>query len=125
MSREGRQIPWLKIRDGIYYVFWNEGQRTKRLTLGTRDSLEAKARFAAFLTEGHAVVAHGNVGHLTVEQALSDYHREHVTKKVIDKRRAEYAIDHLRDAVHRLKNDLSEEREARSQAIYALQERIG
>lgn len=101
MPRERRKIPWLEVRDDTYYVYWYDEQakpkpRTKRLSLGTTDSLEAQQRFAAFLTTGHARGGAKAALGVTVGFALDDYYREHVIPNVVDKGRAEDAITHLK-----------------------------
>jgi integrase len=97
MPRKRRDIPWLEWRDGTAYAYWYdaERQRTERLSLRTQDKVEAQKRFAAFLSEGHEIVT-GRVAGLTVSQALDDYLREHVADKVVDRRRQEDAIRHLK-----------------------------
>ena len=98
MPRKRREVPWLQVRRGIYYVCWldrGEG-RTKRLSLGTEDALEAQKRYAAYLTQGHSLFRDVGPSGLTVNDALDDYWREHVLTKVVDKARAENAIRHLK-----------------------------
>ena len=95
MPRKARDIPWVDARDGVYYVFWYDAKRgrTERRSLGTRDAVEAQARFAAFLVPnqgGHA----GRDAGLTVDAALDAYEIEHVNTKVVDKDRA---IDIIRN----------------------------
>lgn len=96
MPRARKDIPQLAWRDGVAYVFWYDTAacHTKRISLRTRDSGEAQARFAAFLTEGDAIFAPRQG--LTVEQALDDYRREHVALHCADPRRQEDAIIHLK-----------------------------
>jgi len=102
-------VPRLVQRDGVYNVVWTEpairdaagqivaGARTKRLGLRTRDPETAKARFAAFLTEGQAFAAGaGGPDRLSVAAALDQYYREHVSEHDSDPARAEYAIRHLK-----------------------------
>lgn len=100
MPRKRRGIPWLEWVGGMAYVCWYDAtaQRTKRLSLRTSDTVEAQQRYAAFLTEGHDILAgdrRGSSG-LTVTQALDDYYREHVVPNVVDKVRQENAIVHLK-----------------------------
>ena len=74
MGRKRRTIPWIGVRDKIYYVHWFDEQagRTKRLSLGTTDTLEAQNRYAAFLAEGHKIFnPSGSAAGLTVRQALN------------------------------------------------------
>jgi integrase len=96
MPRKRRTIPWLKVRDGTYYVFWTaEDGETKRLSLRTTDSLEAQQRYAAFLAKGHEIFA-GHAAGLTVSKALDQYRDEHVDANVIDRSRAHVIIRHLK-----------------------------
>ena len=55
MPRKSRTMPWTEVLNGVYYVHWYDKGRTKRLSLGTTDEVEAKKRYAAFLLEGHAI----------------------------------------------------------------------
>lgn len=92
MPRRKRE-PRLDWRNGVAYIFWYDEakRRTERLSLRTTDQVEARARFAAFLTDGHDILAgkpRGPEG-ITLWQALDDYLREHVTEKVVDKTRIE------------------------------------
>lgn len=100
MPRKRRTIPWLELRDEVYYVYWHpaDGGRIKRLSLGTGEPVEAQQRFAKFLAGGQATFdAHpGGSPGLTVSQALDDYYREHVAVNVVDKIRAEDCIRHLK-----------------------------
>ena len=97
MARPKREVPWIAKRGGVYYAFWHrEGEaETQRLSLRTRDSSEAKNRFAQFLSEGSLAEPRGNAG-ITVRQILDDYYREHASKKCADPRRQEDAIVHLK-----------------------------
>ena len=101
MPRQRRDIPWLEWRSKVAYVCWYDeaARRTGRLSLRTSDPMEAQKRFAAFLIDGHDVLAgkpRGGSAELTLGQALDDYWREHVSRKVIDKRRAENVIRQLK-----------------------------
>ena len=104
MPRKRRELPWLDTRNGVYYANWyeapKEGQakgRTRSLSLGTSDPAQAKAKFAAFLSEGESCYAE-NVATfgLTVSKCLDDYEKEHVNVKVTDKQRQIDAMRHLR-----------------------------
>ena len=59
MPRERRTIPWVGKRDEAYYVFWHDDAsgNTRRISLRTRDSVEAQQRYAAFLAKGHEIFA--------------------------------------------------------------------
>lgn len=93
MPRKRREIPWLQIRDGVYYVYWYDEAkgRTKRISLNTRESVEAQARYASFLATGHEIFR-GSDRSLGVAVALDQYHREHVVPKVVARQRAEGII---------------------------------
>lgn len=100
MAGKRSEIPWLKIRNDVYYVYWYATEagatRTKRISLGTTDAVEAQQRYAAFLAKGHASFGPGGTSGLTVSQGLDDYEREHVRPNVIDKVRYYSAAAHLR-----------------------------
>lgn len=100
MAGKRSAIPWLKVRDGVYYVYWYAGaeekHRTKRLSLGTTDAVEAQQRYASFLAKGHASFGPGGTAGITCSLALDDYWREHVLPNVVDRRRAENAVRHLK-----------------------------
>lgn len=98
MARPKREVPWLDQRNGIYYACWYdpEARTRRRISLGTSDSSEAQARFAAFLVEGEAITKPRTVG-LTVEVAINDYLREHVRTRCADPRRQEDAANRLRE----------------------------
>lgn len=98
MPRERRAIPWLKIRDGTYYVYWYDGEagRTKRISLATQESVEAQSRYAAFLAGGSEIFGpRQNAGRLTVHEALDQYLKEHVAEKVVARKRAEGIVSLL------------------------------
>ena len=93
MPRKRRDIPWLEWRGETAYVcrYDANARRTERLSLRTTDPVEAQKRYAAFLIDGHDVLAgrpRGGSSELTLGQALDDYWREHVAKKVVDTKRA-------------------------------------
>jgi integrase len=96
MPRPKPEVPWLHIRGGVYYVYWHDAaeQRTKRLSLRTRDPREARNLFTAFLSNGTLAQPRGTA-ELTVRQALIDYLEEHVEPKVVDKRRQRDIAEHL------------------------------
>jgi integrase len=100
MPRKRRDIPWLEWRNEIAYVCWyvEARKRTERLSLRTTDQMEAQKRYAAFLIEGHDVLAgkpRGSSG-ITVGQAIDDYCREHVASKVVDKARILVVVGQLK-----------------------------
>src|SRR6185369_8215724 len=96
MAKE--RAPWLETRGDIWYVFWYDKSsgRGKRLSLGTREALEAEARFAAWLVERARIGSQpAPSGVYTCAMALEDYRLEHVALFVVDKERIQYDIDHL------------------------------
>lgn len=99
MARPARETPWLERRRGtqVFYAKWYEKdtRETRRLSLGTKDPDEAKARFAVFLSEGEALVAPNAKG-LTVSQALHSYWQDHCVPNCACQTRQHYAIEHLR-----------------------------
>lgn len=99
MPRERRSIPWLKVRDGTYYVYWYdpEAGRTKRISLATQESTEAQSRYAGFLSGGSEIFGpRRDARRLDVSTALDQYRIEHVAVKVVAQRRAKIAIDFLK-----------------------------
>lgn len=89
---------------GIWRVEWYDraAERTRRLTLETKDQATAERRFAEFLLDKRDSDAQGGAGPLTVGAALCHYWNEHVTAlrrdgrpKVIDHDRIEIAIRNL------------------------------
>jgi integrase len=98
MPKPARTTPWIEKSDtGVYYAHWyDQGRgRTKRLSLRTKDSSEAKNRFAAFLVEGDEITRPRRDAELSVEIALQQYLREHVEPNVVDKRRQYDCVRHL------------------------------
>lgn len=100
MAGERATIPWLKKRNGVHYVYWYDTTttpvRTKRLSLGTGDDLEAQKRYAAFLAGGTGVLSPKRPAGLTVWAALDDYLREHIAEKAVDQDRAKDIARHLK-----------------------------
>src|SRR4051812_11026518 len=97
MPRHHREIPWLDTEDnGYYYVFWYDkvAKRTQRKSLDTKSPVDAQKRYAAFLTEGHAI--YSDHDGMTVVQALDFYRAEHVLKKVVAVDRSDRACFVLR-----------------------------
>jgi integrase len=98
MPRIAKEAPWFGRRKGsqTFYAFWydRDARETKRLSLGTQSPDEAKARFALFLSEGHALVAPNPKG-LTVSQALRSYWQDHCVPNCACRTRQHYAIEHL------------------------------
>lgn len=104
MPRSARELPWIEVRSGVFYVNWycppadpKAKGRTERLSLRTRDSGEAQARFSAFLANREGVFTPKTVNSvLDVERALHQYFTEHVATSVVDTVRQENAIRHLK-----------------------------
>lgn len=100
MSKEARDIPWLDVRDGHYYVNWydKEARRSNRLSLRTKDPEEARASFIAFLSEGKKL--YSKVGsELTIGTALDQYEKEHVDLKCAAPERQRFAIARLKEVL--------------------------
>ncbi len=100
MSKAAREIPWLDIRDGHYYVIWydKDARRTNRLSLRTADKNEAKTAFIAFLREGKAL--YQKIGDdLTIRAALDQYEKEHVGLKCAAPERQRIAIARLKEVL--------------------------
>lgn len=99
MPRERRTMPWTDQVNGVYYVYWYdeaEKFRTRRLSLGTSDGLEAQKRYAKFLLNGVATFSNVPTDGLSVSRVLDDYWREHCATKIVDKDRVEDIIVHLK-----------------------------
>jgi integrase len=100
MPRIAKETPWYGRRKGsqTFYAFWYDkaAREVKRLSLGTQNPNEAKARFATFLSEGQAFLQ-PNPGGLTVGQALDQYWENHVLEKCTDTVRQQYCIKALRN----------------------------
>ena len=95
MPKDG--IPWTRKRGGVYYAYWYDKQRerTRRISLGTRDPTEAQARFASFLTSGSAIRGE-DPQELTCDVALDDYMTEYAKPKLADANRQKIAVAHLK-----------------------------
>lgn len=105
MPRERKTVPWLKVRDGVHYVYWYDPEaagedaegrakgRTKRISLATKDPVEARSRYAAFLSGGNEIFGpRRDDRRIDVGTALDQYRQEHVSKEVVDRARAEGII---------------------------------
>jgi integrase len=80
MPRPRRDVPWLDTReDGYYYAFWydSDAGRTRRQSLGTRDSTEAAVAFGHFLVGAEHKASPERPAGLTVSAALDHYWTEH------------------------------------------------
>jgi integrase len=86
-----RGVPYIDIADnGVYYVHWSDGRRSKRESLGTREIDEATARFADWIQLGvkdrHKAVDRGA---LTIDDLWKVYDAKHVqTDAVVPSGRA-------------------------------------
>ncbi len=99
MARRRHKTPWYELREDIFYAYWYcpDARRVKRISLGTGDDVEARDRFAAFLTSGEGIRTPRSLGGgITVADVLLDYEREHVEPRVVDKERARDILKHLR-----------------------------
>lgn len=108
MARPVSKIPTLTQREGVFYANWYDPARcrTKRLSLATRDESEAKARFAAFLTDG-ADLRGGAGADVKIAGAVIDaYLDEHVERRVADARRWRNLLANIR--AHFGDRDISE-----------------
>ncbi|HKJ74691.1 MAG TPA: hypothetical protein VKA19_11295, partial [Alphaproteobacteria bacterium] len=85
MPRPKRDLPWLDLREGVYYAFWyNETKRrTDRLSLRTQDRQTALDRFAAFLTSGIDGVKPPTAG-TTIDEVLDNYDTEHLQRASVN-----------------------------------------
>jgi integrase len=80
-----RGVPYIDVEDnGYWYVYWSEGRRSKRQSLGTQSQTEATARFAQWLQqdlrsrEGVAASAE-----YTVAEVWKAYDTKHVQTDAI------------------------------------------
>lgn len=100
MPRRRHKNPWYELRGAVYYAYWYcpDARRVKRLSLGTGDDIEARDKFAAFLTAGEGIRKPRSLGgKITVAEILDDYMSEHVEPRVLDKRRARETVAMLRE----------------------------
>lgn len=97
MPRPVNPIPELKWRNGIAYVYWydKEKRRTERLSLDTKDAMEAQIRYGEFLLKGQTIFARATF-ELTVSQVLDHYYFEHVKLKCVALTSAECVIANLK-----------------------------
>ncbi|MEP6827961.1 MAG: tyrosine-type recombinase/integrase [Aestuariivirga sp.] len=96
MARKISEIPWLDLRDGVYYAFWydKDTRRTHRFSLRTGNASEAQSAFAVFLTEGRAI--HQRIAtQPTVAEVLDYYLKEH-GPKLASRSRQEIAGENLK-----------------------------
>lgn len=93
MARIRQATPWLKSRNGVFYIHWYNPDRRREqcVSLRTSDPDEAKIKFGHFLVEGKDQYLSPRLHGLTVRTALADYLKEHA-KNNADSRRAEDCI---------------------------------
>lgn len=91
MPRAAREVPWLEVRDGVYYVYWYDkpGKRTRRLSFRTGDAAQAAGRYAEFLRQGADVYNRQSDDGPTVNEVLSHYEQEHVNGTIVRNGRVE------------------------------------
>lgn len=71
-----------KADSGIFYAKWTDGRRSKRQSLGTRDALEAQARFAQWLLMGGPTQRPAEPAKVyTVADLWDFYETQHVNRK--------------------------------------------
>jgi integrase len=96
MPRKRSEAPWLDRRsNGVFYAYWYDPavQRTRQMSLDTKDPVEAKARFGQFLIDGPGLYEAAAEG-LTVAVCLDQYLREHAVT-IADPSRQHHAAAHL------------------------------
>ena len=106
MARPKPEFPKLTQRNGIYQASWYDAarRRTRRVSLGTREAEEAKARFAAFLTgdlpglsrRPDAGDADEEITIRSVVSIANAYEEEHVKKRIVDPDRQIYALKNIK-----------------------------
>lgn len=84
-------------RNGNYNVKWYDRSAgyTRRVSLGTKEKIEAEQRFAAFLAQNAnpgASVAHGKD---VVATVINQYLEEHVRRRAVDAVRQEYCLKNI------------------------------
>lgn len=88
-------IPTLKLHDnGVWYIHWTDGRRSKRESTGAKEVAEAKAYLGQWLLmDREAPIAASDV---TVSELWELYHNGHIAKNVTSKRTASYAWANLK-----------------------------
>jgi len=77
------------------YVFWSEGNRSKRVTTGAESSAEAQAFLAEFILDREAPVKK-TCTEMTLQAVFEDYLAEH-GPALVNLKRAELSRDRLTD----------------------------
>lgn len=82
-------MPYLKqAPNGVYYVHWTQQRIGKRISTRTADPDAAKVFFARWMLNEHRTPVTGGV--VTVADCWAVYDREHVQKKVVERKKAAY-----------------------------------
>lgn len=88
-------IPTLKQHDnGVWYIHWTDGRRSKRESTGAKEVAEAKAYLGQWLLmDREAPIAAADV---IVSELWEVYHKGHVSKNVSSKATVDYAWGNLK-----------------------------
>lgn len=78
---------------GIYYIFWAENNRTKRVSTRTGNLQEAQKVLAGFLLEGEKAKS----GRMTVGEMIDYYVVNHVEAAVVDKKKVKFILGHFQE----------------------------
>lgn len=90
-------IPRLdKADNGTFYAKWTDGRRSKRKSMGTRDSAVAQARFAQWLLLGGADAPTEKRKDLTVADLWAVYEAQHVRRKATSSATHDWSWRNLR-----------------------------
>lgn len=81
-------------KTGIYYIVWSEKRRTKRLSTGTANLLEAQRVLAGFLLEQQN--ADERASRWTVGMVIDYYDQNHVEEDVVAEKRQRRALEKVR-----------------------------
>lgn len=81
-------------KDGNYVIAWSENRRTKRVSTGTANLLEAQKVLAGFLVEQQRVSEMG--ARWTVGMVIDYYDENHAETDVVDKKRQRRALARIR-----------------------------
>lgn len=96
MPRKARSVPWIEIRNGIFYASWYEpdARRTRRESLQTDDAVLATQRFADWLNRRGGRLE--STGEITCGKLLDQYLEEHSKVRCVDHHRNEMAVERLK-----------------------------
>jgi integrase len=81
-------------KTGIFYIVWSEARRTKRVSTGTANLLEAQKVFAGYLMERQQ--ADERFARWTVGMVIDYYDTNHIAEDVVAKKRQRRALDRVR-----------------------------